>query len=246
MTESTIRGVLFDKDGTLLDFDATWPPAYRAMADALAALAGDPDLAARLLRLGGYGGDGALDPGSVFACGTTAEIVDFCAARPELAGVDDVAGVVDGLFMAFGGRGPPVIDNLAEVIEVLRGRGLALGIATNDGAASAAAWLAYQGMERYFDFVSGADSGHGAKPDPAVLAAFCAATGLEPGEVAVVGDAVKDAELARAGGAGLAVIVRTGVSDGDALAALCDAVIESVAGLEALLWRSGSDASLPP
>ena len=53
MTKLPIRGVLFDKDCTLLDFDATWPPAYRAVAEELASLAGDPGLAARILRLGG-------------------------------------------------------------------------------------------------------------------------------------------------------------------------------------------------
>lgn len=31
---SPIHGILFDKDGTLLDFCATWIPAYRAAAGA--------------------------------------------------------------------------------------------------------------------------------------------------------------------------------------------------------------------
>ena len=42
MSAPAIRGVLFDKDGTLLDFEATWPPAYAAVAEALAEQAGDP------------------------------------------------------------------------------------------------------------------------------------------------------------------------------------------------------------
>ena len=33
MSARDIRGVLFDKDGTLLDFEATWPPAYAAVAE---------------------------------------------------------------------------------------------------------------------------------------------------------------------------------------------------------------------
>ncbi len=51
----------------------------------------------------------------------------------------------------------------------------------------------------------------------------------------MVGDAIKDAQLARAGGAGLSVIVLSGVSDGEALAALADVVIDSVAELEGVL-----------
>ena len=229
MTKPAIRGVLFDKDGTLLDFDATWPPAYAAVADELARLAGDPGLAARIMRLGGYGGDGALDPESVFACGATHEIVEFCAGLPELSGVDGIEARVDAVFTAYGERGPLVIDNLTGLLEGLRARELRLGIATNDSLASTEAWLAYHGLDGYFDFVAGADSGYGTKPDPAVFHAFCAATGLEPGDVCMVGDAMTDAETARAAGAGLSVIVRSGVAVADSLAAMADMVIPSVA-----------------
>ena len=237
MTRPPIRGVLFDKDGTLLDFDATWPPAYRAVAEELAALAGDPGLAARILRLGGYGEGGALDPSSVFACGTTREIVEFCVRLPELEGVEGIAARADGIFTRFGERGPPAIDNLAGLLEGLGLRGLRLGLATNDSIASTKAWLAYNGFEGLFDFVSGYDSGYGPKPDPAVFDAFCAATGLAPGAVCMVGDAVTDAELARAAGAGLSVIVQSGVDVGDALAAMADVVISSVAELGDVIER---------
>ena len=237
MTRATIRGVLFDKDGTLLDFDATWPPAYAAVADELAGLAGDAGLAAHILRLGGYGEGGVLDPSSVFACGTTREIVEFCASLPELDGIEGVAARVDGMFTRFAERGPWAVDNLEALLEGLAARGLHLGLATNDSIASTKAWLAYNDFERLFEFVAGADSGYDAKPDPALFDAFCAATGLEPNQVCMVGDTVTDAEFARAGGAGLSVIVRTGAGDGDALAAMADHVIDSVAGVGDVIRR---------
>ena len=46
-----IRAVLFDKDGTLLDYHRTWGPINLAAAELAAA--GDRNLADRLLSLGG-------------------------------------------------------------------------------------------------------------------------------------------------------------------------------------------------
>ena len=53
----------------------------------------------------------------------------------------------------------------------------------------------------------------------------------------MVGDAVTDAELARAAGAGLSVIVRSGGDVGDALAAMADVVISTVGELGPVIER---------
>ncbi len=229
------RGVLFDKDGTLADFANTWPPAYRAAAADLAGAAGDPALVERLLRLGGYDADGVLDPTSVLACGTTEDLVAVWSARPELAAIADAAERVDRVFMAFASRAPAVVADLATLLRRLRSRGLALGLATNDGAATARAWLSYVGADRLVDLVAGADSGHGGKPGPGMMVAFCAATGVSAAEVAVVGDAANDLRMARAAGAGLAIGVLTGVAGREALAPLADHVLASVAEIETIL-----------
>ena len=50
-----LRGILFDKDGTLIDFRATWVPAYRGVAEELAVgLGGSAALARVLLARLGY------------------------------------------------------------------------------------------------------------------------------------------------------------------------------------------------
>ena len=51
MAAPAIRGVLFDKDGTLIDFFATWSTAYEQAAHDTAG--GDVALAEKLLALGG-------------------------------------------------------------------------------------------------------------------------------------------------------------------------------------------------
>ena len=232
---SEIRGILFDKDGTLLAFDEVWPPAYRAITGELARAAGDPALAGRLLRAGGYDEAGVLDPASVLACGTTGAIVEFWAALPELAAVADAAALIDRRFLEFARAAPPVIDDLGALLDRLRARGMRLGIATNDSEAGAADWLVELGLAERFDFVSGADSGHGAKPDPAALHAFCRVAGLAPAEVAVVGDSERDIGFARNAGAGRMICVLTGVAGRADLEPHADRVIASIADLEAVL-----------
>jgi phosphoglycolate phosphatase len=117
----------------------------------------------------------------------------------------------------------------------MKGRGLTLGIATNDVAASAAGTILRFGLSDYIDFAAGYDSGHGAKPGPGMALAFCAASGLAPGEVAVVGDNMHDLEMGRGAGAGLLVGVLTGTSTAADLAPLADHVIADITLLPALL-----------
>ena len=69
-----IKGLMFDKDGTLVDFQATW----FAIGDALAlrAAAGDRARADGLLERAGYDFERQFFRGdSVFAAGTNADIV---------------------------------------------------------------------------------------------------------------------------------------------------------------------------
>ena len=70
------------------------------------------------------------------------------------------------------------------MLDTLAGRGVAMGIATNDGEASARAQMAALGLDRHLAFYSGWDSGHGRKPGPGPVQAFAAAVGVAPHEVA--------------------------------------------------------------
>src|SRR4029450_904508 len=75
-----IGAILFDKDGTLIDYWLTWVPINREAA--LFAAGGDLGLARELLRVGGQ--DPATDhvvPGSVLAAGSVDDIAAAFAAQ---------------------------------------------------------------------------------------------------------------------------------------------------------------------
>ncbi len=231
-----IRGLLFDKDGTLFDYFGMWQPAYRQAAESLARSAGDHGLATRLLSIGGYdNASGRLDPASPLACATVDEIIELWRAEPALAAVTDVAERVNRMFRAHATGRPRPLADLDALFRRLRRRRLRLGVATSDTTANARDGLHGLGLGDLLDFIAGYDAGFGEKPDPGPVHAFCAHTGLECAEVAVVGDAVADLTMARAAGVGMVVGVLSGVSPRRSLQPLADHVLDSVADIESLL-----------
>ncbi|MAS44531.1 MAG: phosphatase [Rhodobacteraceae bacterium] len=234
-----IRAILFDKDGTLLDFDATWRGFVREVLTGL--VPGDgPDRAALRDRLSDIAGldpvSGRFRAGSPIVAGSTAEVAAIWAA--ELPGADARRIEIEANRRAAEAAqaGPqPAAPDMAGLMAGFRARGLKLGIATHDAEAPARAHMAALGIAEAFDFVAGYDSGHGLKPGPGMVLAFAEAVGVAPGEVAMIGDSIHDLGAGRAAGAGLVVGVLTGPADAATLAPGADHVIASIADLPALL-----------
>jgi phosphoglycolate phosphatase len=228
-----IRGILFDKDGTLLDYWKTWLPINRSIA--MFAAAGDARLAAELLRAGGHDPEtDMVAPGTVLAVGSHDEIAEVFARVLEERTPHNLAMHIERLFREGGAKHAVLIDGAADVVRQLKARGVKMGVATNDSIGGLEASLAPHGLLSEFVFLAGCDSGYGAKPEPGMALAFCEVAGLRPEEVAIVGDAVHDLEMGRRAGLGLKVGVTTGTSPRAALEPHADVVIEGLAELFAI------------
>ena len=129
------------------------------------------------------------------------------------------------------------VPGLRETLDWLRGQGQVLGVATSDSEEAAWHTLDLLGITELFAFVCGYDSGHGHKPQPGMVHAFCAATKLAPGRVAMVGDSHHDLLMGRAAGAGLNVGVLTGPAPRWDLEPVADVVLEDLRGLRGLVGR---------
>src|SRR5690606_29183735 len=110
-----------------------------------------------------------------------------------------------------------------------------LGLCTNDSTSGAEKTLLALGIAQLFDAAYGYDAVANPKPAPDAIHAFCHLTGLKPSQIAMVGDNRHDLEMARAGGAGLAVAVLSGTGTRAALSPLADVILDSVVELPALL-----------
>lgn len=242
----TIRAILFDKDGTLLDYHATWMPVNRGAA--LLVADGNPAVAERLLIAAGWdaAGDRVL-PASPLAAGTTPEIARLWHGMlPSPPPVAEIVRRMD-LFFAVGGRAEAhPVPGLTETLGALADGGLTLGVATADSEAGARATLAPFDVLDRFAFLAGHDSGHGCKPDPGMAHAFLAETGHAPGAVAMIGDNAHDMEMAARAGLGLRVGVLTGTSDRAELEPLCDLVVADIRALPALFGvaQRGTETSV--
>lgn len=234
MTRPAISGILFDKDGTLIDYQASWAPTNLG-AGRLAA-GGDAELAARLLTVAGVDpATGYATSDGLLASGNTEDVAQAWVEAGAPFVMAELTERLDTLFRSAVVAAVPVCD-LAALFASLNGRGLTLGIASSDSEAAVAATVERFGLSEHTGFFCGYDSGHGAKPGRGMVDGFCAATGLPADAVAVVGDSSHDMHMAAAAGAGLRVAVLTGAGSAETLRPLSHLLLPSIAGLEQALF----------
>jgi len=225
-----IKGIIFDKDGTLFDFNATWGAWTRGMLAAESG--GDPVLFARLAQALGYDVETAtFRPDSMVIASTAGDLAEMIGAvLPDL----DTVALLSRMNAAAAAVAQVEAVPLQGYFAQLRDMGLCLGIATNDAEAPARAHLDRAGITGHFDFIAGYDSGHGGKPAPGQLLAFCAQTGLDAAQCLMVGDSTHDLRAGQAAGM-RTVGVLTGPAARAELAPFADAVLPDIGGIPSWL-----------
>lgn len=235
MTFAAIEAVLFDKDGTLFDFAETWNAFAARLIQRLAD--GDDLRRHGLARALMFDlATGSFLPGSPVIAGTNREVAELIAPILPEHGVEEL----ESLIIAEAAEAP--LSEAVALVPYLAGlaaRGLSLGVMTNDSESVARAHLRAAGIEGMFDFVAGADSGHGAKPSPEPLLAFATAMGHAPDRVIMVGDSLHDLVAGRAAGMWTAGVL-TGMADADTLAPMADVVLPDIGHLPDWLSARGT------
>lgn len=227
-----ITAILFDKDGTLFDFRATWDGWAGRMIHELSG--GDPEMSLRVAEAVHYDLDaGGFHADSPFVAGSNDEVAQALArvltqyTAPQLEYFLSTRASEASL--------SPAVD-LDPYLRGLAARGLALGVMTNDSHYSAMAHLREAGVAERFDFIAGFDSGYGAKPSPRPLLAFADHVGCAPETVLMVGDSTHDLIAGRS--AGMRTLgVLTGTALTEDLAPLADAVLPDIGHIPA--WLDG-------
>ena len=242
---SKFQLIIFDKDGTLIHFDAMWGGWVTELARRL-------EEETRLLpgnRVSGSVTDAlfqamGFDPasGRVLAHGPLAvtPMVRLRALTVEVLRELGLPSVEAEATVAAAWHIPnPVtlarpFTDLAALFGALRQRGIKIAIVTTDDRAPTEATLAGLGVASLVDTMVCADDGVLVKPAPDMVFAVCHTTGVDPAHSIVVGDSVADLQMGKAAGAGLVVGVLSGVSSDEVLKPYADLVLTSVEALLSL------------
>ena len=206
-----IRGVLFDKDDTLLDLATFWrAPVQRTVDFMLRELRRENDQALRhaLESAAGFDGDALIAESPVVA-GTNADVVRACM---DVLAAQNIDVIDQSLFARL------AETYLAHVLDALHAQNIRTGVATSDSFASTMHALEKMGVAEKFDCILTADRVARPKPAPDMAMVFCARCSLTPEEVAMVGDSANDMLFARNAGLTAIYLDRTGAANID-----CDA-----------------------
>lgn len=198
-----MKAIIFDKDGTLLDFDPFWLNLSQAAVSALAVHLGAEDYADALKRAIGVYGDHTMD-NTIIRKGTWTEMAEAFNTVLGTAGLPARTNgqEVEAFFIAAVGAGrvQPTCDGLAEVLTRLRERGLLLFVVTTDGPVVTAHCLKELGILDFFTEVISDDGHIPPKPDGAAIFYLTEKYRLSPEEICMVGDTDTDARFAQNGG----------------------------------------------
>jgi phosphoglycolate phosphatase-like HAD superfamily hydrolase len=232
--------IVFDKDGTLIDFDAMWGGWAEDLADRLEAALGEP-IRNELHREIGYdSGSRRTVPGSPLAATPMAHLrvlTTDLVARSTGRSLADAADAVDEAWVPPDpvGLAYPLTDLIA-LFTAVRTAGCRVAIVTSDDRAPTEATLAWLGVAGLVDTLVCADDGFPSKPAPDTLLHACQVVGVEPTRTAMIGDSIADMRMAAAAGIGRRIAVLSGIGLRAELEPISDVVIDSIA--ELLLGRS--------
>lgn len=225
------RGVLFDKDGTLLHFMALWGGwadyVLRFMEERLQ-LMGAGFTVPKEKVLGTTNGSNGIisdyDVQGPLAMGTVEETNGILAWQLYAAGMPWNEAIVqvnqitkNAMYQIRQHKPAFPMPGLESFLQSCRSASLKMAVVTSDTTAAALEHLEWMGIRSYFTAVIGRDLVKNGKPHPEMAETACRVLGLKPAETVVIGDSNGDMQMARQAGSALAIGLYQGEGEADHL-----------------------------
>ena len=220
-----LEGVLFDLDGTLLD---TASDIARALNLALAEYGISEFPVAEATRMVGRGAPMLIERATAARVGTWSE--------------SDKGIMLERFFHHYGAleeddrSDAQPYPGVRATLQMLAEANLHIAVVTNKHHRFATGLLNRLNLTQWVEVVVGGDTCERRKPDPEPLWYACRMLSVDPTAVLMVGDSINDVHAARAAGIPV-VCVPYGYNEGqDPRTLPCDAMVDTLADLPALLW----------
>ncbi len=199
--------IIFDKDGVILDLEATWLPVARAVASYTADLVPVRKIvdvpitsitALDLLFAVGVDDElGYINPKGIFATGSFPDIRAKWQSilPPDMISLDrdqDYQNEVKKIVTKQISQATVSKGDVVTPLRNLHRIGYTLALVTNDDVEHAKKNLHDLGISDLFSTIIGANSGYGSKPEPNGLLHCCAVAGVGPEQSIMVGDTIAD------------------------------------------------------
>ena len=223
--------IIFDKDGTLIDFDVMWGGWVVYVAEQLQEASGLDVHSAFYSAIGYDDKTRKVLPQGKLASRPMAQLHRLTVEVMQSLGLDakEAQRVVE---QAWWIPDPVMLSkpltDLWTLFSRLREHGIQIAIATADDRAPTQAMIEAFDIEEFISTMVCADDAIPSKPAPDMVLTICERLKIDPAKAMVIGDTASDLKMARAAGVGLAVGVLSGVSSAKDLIPYAHVLIESV------------------
>ena len=235
-----IKAIIFDKDGTLMSFDAFWlKVSENALGEMIRRLGCNDVTVDELLAAMGVE-NGSIGIESVLCKGTYREMAQAMHGifKAHGSGVteDELTDAVVDTYLENAATGDvlPTCPDICGVLKQLKDEGIKLAVITTDKHEMTCKCLEKLGIKEFFDMIYTDDGAIPPKPAPDSLYDFCEKAGLCADNVVMVGDTMTDVKFAR--NAGIKVIGVGATEQGRSLlAAHADAVVPDISYVHGII-----------
>lgn len=185
-----IRAILFDKDGTLLQFTEGWVDSIVGFLENKIL---DDKKKRKLFKEIGIREDGGVEENSILSSETAMDLaIIFSEYLDE--NLNEIYRELDDHLLNYLKKNNKFIRetcDLRSLFEALRDRGILIGIFTSDNYRQAKYSMDYLGLDSFIDFYAAADI-YKKKPNKESLEVFKKKYSLEDQEIIIVGDSRVD------------------------------------------------------